>query len=146
MTHINVIKLTDLPWIIDSATNHMVSTLDVLHNVQTVRPDQNTKVHLPNRGVTFVTHMGNCNFTDIGELHDVLYVPEFKYNLLSVAKVTKELNCFVSFYPGFCVFQDLSSGKLKGIGKEENGLYFLVQSSCYNTKVPVNDIIKGFVA
>ena len=118
MAHINVIKLIDLPWIIDSgATNHMVSTLEVLHNVQTVRPDQNRKVHLPNGGVTFVTHMGNCSFTDTGELHDVLYVPEFKYNLLSVAKVTKELNCFISFYPGFCVFQDLSSGKLKGIGK-----------------------------
>ena len=83
MAHINVIKLTDLPWIIDSgATNHMVSTLEVLHNVQTVWPDQNRKVHLPNGGVTFVTHMGNCSFTDTGELHDVLYVPEFKYNLV----------------------------------------------------------------
>jgi len=82
MAHTNVTKLTDLPWIIDSgATNHMVSTLDVLHDVRTVRPDQNRKVHLPNGGVTFVTHTCNCNFTDTGELHDVLYVPEFKYNI-----------------------------------------------------------------
>ncbi|KAH0733129.1 hypothetical protein KY289_004317 [Solanum tuberosum] len=40
MAHTNITKLIGLPWIIDSgATNHMVSTLDVLHDVQTVRPD-----------------------------------------------------------------------------------------------------------
>ena len=74
IAHTNFIKLTDLPWIIDSATNHMVSTLDVLHNVQTVRPDQNTKVHLPNRGMTFVTHMGNCKISQIQENCMMLYM------------------------------------------------------------------------
>lgn len=40
--------------------------------------------------------------------------------------MTRDLNCFVSFLPGFCIFQDLWSGKVKGIGKEEGGLYLLV--------------------
>ena len=75
IAHTNFIKLTDLPWIIDSgATNHMVSTLDMLHNVQTVRPDQNRKVHLPNRGMTFVTHMGNCKISQIQENCMMLYM------------------------------------------------------------------------
>ncbi|KAH0654321.1 hypothetical protein KY289_031999 [Solanum tuberosum] len=38
---------------------------------------------------------------------------DFKFNRLSVSKITKELSCFVSFYPGFCVFQELSSGRVK---------------------------------
>jgi len=54
---------------------------------------------------------------------DVLLVPDFKFNMLSVSKATKQLSCFVSFYPDFCVFQDLHSGKVKGIGKEKGGLY-----------------------
>lgn len=49
----------------------------------------------------------------------------FKFNLLSVHKLTKELNCSVSFFPTYCVFQDLLSGKVKGIGEVEDGLYVM---------------------
>lgn len=31
----------------------------------------------------------------------------------------------VAFYPTFCLFQDLSNGRVLGIGKEEEGLYLL---------------------
>ncbi|XP_070046299.1 uncharacterized protein [Nicotiana tomentosiformis] len=43
----------------------------------------------------------------------------------SVSKLTKELKYMVGFFPDFCVFQDLFSGQVKGIGKEEHGLYIL---------------------
>lgn len=139
-------KIAGLKWIIDSgATNHMISSLDVLHDVHTVKTKQNRKVHLPNGDVTLVTHSGSCTLTETGELHDVLFVPEFHYNLLSISKVTKELNCFVSFYIGFCLFQDLSTGKLKGIGKEDDGLYFLVQQQSFSNS-RVHDNVKSFAA
>lgn len=48
---------------------------------------------------------------------------------MSVSKLTKELHCLVAFYPDFCVFQDLSDGKVKGIGKEEAGLYLFINST-----------------
>ena len=64
-------------------------------------------------------------------LENVLFIPDFKYNLLSVSKITRELNCFVSFYPGFCLFQDLTSGTLKGIGKESDGLYIIFSPPHY---------------
>ena len=60
---------------------------------------------------------------------DVLCVPEFQFNLLSVAKLTKELQCCVSFFPDFFIIQDLFNGKVKGIGEERDGLYIL------NTKI-----------
>ncbi|XP_060183180.1 uncharacterized protein LOC132613151 [Lycium barbarum] len=54
----------------------------------------------------------------------------FKYNLLSlVSKITTELDCAVLFFPYFCVFPELSSGKVIGIGKKEDGLYILKASS-----------------
>uniref|UniRef100_A0A0V0GIF5 Putative ovule protein n=1 Tax=Solanum chacoense TaxID=4108 RepID=A0A0V0GIF5_SOLCH len=36
-----------------------------------------------------------------------------------------ELGCSVTFFPNFCVFQELYSGKVKEVGKEEGGLYLL---------------------
>ena len=39
--------------------------------------------------------------------------------------MTKELNCCALFYPEFCLFQDLLTGKVKDIGREEDGLYIL---------------------
>lgn len=58
-------------------------------------------------------------------LTNVLYVPDFKFNLLSVAKLTRDLSCSVSFFPKFCVLQGLYSGRVIGIGKEDSGLYLL---------------------
>lgn len=56
-------------------------------------------------------------------------MPGFKFNLLSVSKITKELCCSVTFYPEFCTFQDLYSGKVIGIGREHEGLYWLQEDN-----------------
>ena len=53
----------------------------------------------------------------------------FKHNLLSVSQLTKDLHCFSSFYPDFFLFQDLYTGKVKGIGKVKDGLYILSTKS-----------------
>lgn len=58
-------------------------------------------------------------------LKRVLCVPTFKFNLMSVSEVTKDLNCCVTFSPKCCVFQDFSSGKVRAISEEENELYTL---------------------
>lgn len=42
---------------------------------------------------------------------------------MSVSKLTKDLNCSATFFPKCCVFQDLSSGKVREIGEKEEGLY-----------------------
>lgn len=82
-------------------------------------------VQLPIGSSTLITHIGSCTIYHDAKLTNVLYIPNFCYNLISISKLTKDLNCFVSFYPRFCLFQDLSSGKIKGIGKEQGALYIL---------------------
>lgn len=53
----------------------------------------------------------------------MLYIHDFKYNLLSVAKLSRDLNCCVMFYRNIVVFQNLSNGRVVQISKEPNGLY-----------------------
>ncbi|OIT01901.1 hypothetical protein A4A49_56622, partial [Nicotiana attenuata] len=113
-------------WIIDSgASNYMVSSLNLLSSFNQISEPRSATVHLPNGNDTKITHIGTCTLPSSDVLHDVLYVPQFKYNLLSISRYTKELNSSVHFYPDFCVFQDLFSGMVKGIGKLEGGLYIL---------------------
>nr|XP_016470822.1 PREDICTED: uncharacterized protein LOC107793056 [Nicotiana tabacum] len=113
-------------WIIDTgATNHMVADLELLNKVSLVQTSQPKKVHLPNGETTQVTHIGTSTLSDQNTITNVFYIPQFKYNLLSVSKVTKELKCSVAFFPDFCVFQELFSGRVKAIGREDIGLYIL---------------------
>nr|XP_016467023.1 PREDICTED: uncharacterized protein LOC107789679 [Nicotiana tabacum] len=130
-------------WIIETgATNYMTSNLDILKNKLEVAGIHSKKVHLPNREVSNVTHMESCNIENAGRIDNVLYLPKFKYNLLSVSKIIKELSCCATFYPDFYLLQDLCSGKVKVIGKKMRGLYLLPQITARNNK----GILQGLVA
>ena len=65
----------------------------------------------------------------------------FKHNLLSVSQLTKDLHCFASFYPDFFLFQDLYTGKVKGIGKVKDGLYIL---STKSPSLTINSSLQNF--
>ena len=57
-------------------------------------------------------------------LHFVLHEPNLNYNLLSIGKITKDLNCSIEFTLADCYFQDHLE-KMIGHGKLKNGLYNL---------------------
>ncbi|KAK4406722.1 Retrovirus-related Pol polyprotein from transposon RE2 [Sesamum angolense] len=63
--------------------------------------------------------------TDYLTLTNVLFAPKFPVNLLSVNQLTKTHNCSVTFYPSYCVIQDLQTRRTIGTGHERGGLYFL---------------------
>lgn len=58
-------------------------------------------------------------------LTSVLHVPNLTANLLSIARITIELNFRVIFYSYYCFFQDLATGKMIGSGSLKDGLYYL---------------------
>lgn len=123
-------------WIIDTgATNHMISDLKLLKNRMEVGQNDSKRVHLPNGGVSHVTHIGSCNMMNTERIDNVLYIHDFRYNLLSVSKITRALSCYVGLYPAFCNFWNLCSGKMKGIGRERGGLYLLPQSSTKRKRI-----------
>jgi hypothetical protein len=55
----------------------------------------------------------------------MLHVPGFPFNLLSISKITKTLNCSISFYHSLCIFQDLKTRRMIGMEHEVSGLYYL---------------------
>lgn len=131
-THVNMEGITTClmsnnftqDWIIDSgATHHTITDNHSLTKSQVLDKSHKNQVHLPIGEKVDISHIGETSLFDNRSVKNVLHVPDFKFSLLSVSKITRKLSCFVSFYPDLCVFQDLFSGKVKVIGKEHGGLY-----------------------
>ncbi|KAK4410377.1 Retrovirus-related Pol polyprotein from transposon RE1 [Sesamum angolense] len=115
-------------WIVDSgATNHMCgdarffTTLTKLH-----KP---TQVHLPDNSISYATHLGNIVLSPKLTLTDVLLIPSFKHNLISVSQLCKSHSVAFVFLTSSCILQDLMTKKQLAIGKQVGKLYLLDSES-----------------
>ena len=73
-------------WILDSgAREHMSSDSASLHDVSLL--DCPLMINLPDGTKVKVTHKGKLRISDTLVLHDVLLVPQFKFNLLSIKRL-----------------------------------------------------------
>lgn len=117
--------LTKESWIIDSgATDHMASSPQLLTSF--IEKFNFPPIKLPTGQTTQISHIGSAIPTTSVPVIDVFVVPAFNFNLLSVSKITKALNCSVTFFLDYCIFQDLHTKKEIGLGKENGGLYHLM--------------------
>ena len=111
--------------IIDSgATNHIISSPSLLVNSK-----ENTSlpsVVMPNGDQAPITSTGNLPLSSIIYLKNVLGVPSCKVDLMSVSRVTSDLNCSITFFAQLCILQDLMTGMTIGLGEQRDGLYYLV--------------------
>ena len=115
---------TQDPWVIDSsATDHMTGTSSLLSDLK--QSSSLLNVTLANGSATTFSGLGTANLSPNLSLSSVLYIPDFPFNLLSISKLTKILNCATIFLSTHCIFQDLKTGKIIGGGHEANGLYYL---------------------
>jgi len=62
-------------------------------------------------------------------LSSVLCVMKFSFNLLSISRIARSLNCWVTFFLLYCVFQKLETRKTIGIWRECSRLYYLDSDS-----------------
>ena len=116
-------------WVIDSrASAHMTrtpSTLSFLTPTTAYTP-----VSIADGRSCSVKGYGSTKPTPSLTLHNVLYVPGFPTNLLSISTITRTLNCVAIFYPFYCVFQDLRIGQRIALGRENGrGIYELVSDT-----------------
>ncbi|KAK0581916.1 hypothetical protein LWI29_019529 [Acer saccharum] len=110
-------------WIIDSgATSHICSTYSVFSSL---KPITNSFVTLPNHTKIPVFFIGTVQISPSLLLTDVLFVPQFKFNLLSVSALTSSSQLSVSFFTDSCVVQDINSMRMIGKGKKLESLYVL---------------------
>ena len=102
-------------WILDSgASDHLsdLPTVTLANGSQTVAKGIGLTLPLPSLPLT-----------------SVLYTPKCPFNLISISKITRTLNCSITFSDKFVTLQDWSTGKTIGIGRESQGLYHLTSDS-----------------
>lgn len=125
----NLVKMHD-SWIIDTgASSHITNCIDNLINIRKIT---DWHVLLPNYLKLAATHIGNVHLSKYLVLHDVLFVPTFKYNLFSVTKLSSTSKYELVFTSTDFVIQDPLSKKKIGSAKVYNGLYHLDLDSFCN--------------
>ena len=83
-------------WFIDSGTTHHVCNNISLF--ESSLPVQNFKVSLPIRVVVSIVRVGSILLSKDIRLHNVLFVPNFRYNLVLVSAFADTLPFFYSLY------------------------------------------------
>ncbi|CAN1783069.1 hypothetical protein LINPERHAP1_LOCUS16151 [Linum perenne] len=80
-------------WVIDSgASDHVVCSVSLLFQY---RPVHGLTVALPNGSKVDVAYTGSARLNEWLVIHNVLVIPSFSFNLLSISKLTSQLSCKV---------------------------------------------------
>ncbi|KAK4425089.1 hypothetical protein Salat_1702700 [Sesamum alatum] len=92
-------------WIIDSgATNHVCASITMSDSYS--KPLCLQFIHLPDGSKKAVQYIGDIKLTPHLTLHDVLYVPEFAVNLISISQLCKVTSYSITFIDNKCILQD----------------------------------------
>ena len=103
------------PWILDSgASDHLSGNKDLFSSITTT--SALPTVTLANGSQTVAKGIGLALPLPSLPLTSVLYTPECPFNLISISKLTRTLNCSITFSDKFVTLQDRSTGKTIGIG------------------------------
>lgn len=112
----STVCISDNVWILDTrVTNHMCCDLSHMHEV---KPIINPfSVIFPNGEQALVTHSGSVLLHSISIfLLDVLYIPTFTFNLLSISKLSSQIQSKIWFQSNSCYLQDQSQKKTLVLG------------------------------
>ena len=122
----------------------MVHSIVVFTSITTTL---NTFVNLPNGESALVTHIGTIKVSENLILSNVLCIPSFNFNLISISQLAKSILCCLIFFGNLCFIQDLAHWSTIGLGKEINGLYLLLKgesgssSNCVSLSVFANKVL-----
>lgn len=116
--------LNSVKWILDSgATDHMCFDDTLFESIEIFNGVENA-ITIPNGKKVKVTHLGTICLNEHIILKNVLYVPDFRYNLIFIPKLCKYLSCHAVFTNDECYIQGSSMRPLL-LGKLKHGLYCL---------------------
>jgi hypothetical protein len=109
-------------WILDTgATDHVVHSISCF---STITSTIQATVELPNGNKVPVTLIETVKLSSSLILTDVLCVPSFHFNLISVSKLVHSSLCLI-FLSKYCVIQAFTPWRMIRLGKICNGLYIL---------------------
>ncbi|XP_074318778.1 uncharacterized protein LOC141655607 [Silene latifolia] len=111
-------------WIVDSgASDHMTSCVSLVHDI--VHLSHPIMVGLPDGSTKLVHKTGTIYLTDKITLYNVLIIPEFKENLLSVGRLLEHSGLKLIFFAHECWFQDHLSKLIVAKAKKHGNLYLI---------------------
>lgn len=122
-------------WIIDSgASDHMCNNHTFFLNLRKLNGFNHT-ITIPDGRKVRVRHIGDLQLTKHILLHNVLYVPEFQFSLISVPKLCFDLNVSLLFSANKCIIQGLPTKEIIVLGSLKHGLYYADNESTQATTV-----------
>lgn len=126
---------SDSVWILDTgAFDHVCPFIRLFSCIKLIEP---VTVKFPTGSTVLAHYSGDIYFSDSLYLKDVLYIPQFQFNLISISKITKTLHCTLTFSHDFCDIQDQLTQRKIGHAKLHHNLYILSQfpnnSACTET-------------
>nr|KYP31390.1 Retrovirus-related Pol polyprotein from transposon TNT 1-94 [Cajanus cajan] len=114
----------DQQWVLDSgASHHMTPLFSLLKGVKNL--EKPFYITIPTRNTVFVEKTGFINLNKDIKLNNVLFVPDFSCNLISIHQLTNDLNCTVTYHANYCVIQDQNTKRIIGLGDLHDGVYVL---------------------
>ncbi|KAL6327840.1 hypothetical protein AAG906_026514 [Vitis piasezkii] len=116
-------------WILDSGATHHVCYSQA--SFEPFVPIFNSSVSLPNGHTVPVHGTGSVRLCDDLTLQNVLFVPQFHCNLLSISALTQQHPYVVSFYSDHYVIEDPTQGRKIGMGRQAGNLYILDLSNMF---------------
>ena len=116
-------------WVIDfGATDHMTGNSSLFTTFQYY--PSTSIITLADGSISCVLRSGTIHLTPIITLTSILSLPQFSFNLIFVSKLTRTLNCNISFFPDCYLIQDLLTKQIINKGHKSGGLYI------FETEVP----------
>jgi len=110
-------------WLLDTgATDHISSHFQSFTSFHSIKP---VLVSLPNDNTIFAFVSGTVQLTPTLILHNVLYIPDFSVNLVTVAKLISTNNCYLQFTDCVCHIVQNTSKKTIGTTSLVGGLYVI---------------------
>ena len=119
----NTLVFNNSSWIIDSgATDHMCHQLCLFDSMKFLDNNLHTVV-VPNGRKITVKYNGNITLPNGIFLREILFVPEFHFNLIYIQKLASHLKCNVTFNTNNCFIQEQLKKPLL-LGDNIKGLYY----------------------
>jgi hypothetical protein len=104
------------------ATDHVCHNLQFFSSYKRIKP---IHVKLPDGSFITANFFGTVFFNKNLFLTDVLYIPDFNFNLISITRLTNTIYCELLIDKHSCLIQEKQSSKMIGLAKCSNGLYIL---------------------
>jgi len=115
--------LSSATWVIDSgATHHVSHDRSLFSSLDT---SVLSAVNLPTGPTVKISGVGTLKLNDDILLKNVLFIPEFRLNLISISSLTDDIGSRVIFDKNSCEIQDLIKGRMLGQGRRVANLYLL---------------------